>query len=334
MPGVPGAVHLGARRHMRFVVETDFGQCPGAPDWASIPILEDGMKLKATSPRYRPDTDYGGDFRRHVHVCHQLVVEGDIVTHPWPEVAEFLLHMALDRDADHDLTSYCIDHYTPADPRRYLGAVVERLTIAATGTGNADVRFTLGMVAKLEEEHNALVEGDFDFSGLTMVPFMFRDAALRLAGGLVIDIDDFTLTVENNVARGPNVATAGTDQGTVAYVFGQQRAISLELGKLNRDDRFNELIRDCGSISFEANFAHPDGHLLQIQLPVIYPEESDEDGTPSQVAKERPRFEAGCDVDGKDILWGVDLAAGGTTTLPPFTSTSTTSTSTSTTTGA
>jgi len=321
MPGAIGTPHLGARRHIRISQEATFGTVNPAPSWVYVPILEDGMKLKATSPRYRPDTNFGGDYRRHVHVCHSLQSSGDIICNPWPEVTGYLLDMALARTAAHDLNSYTVDHFTPTDPRRYTGTVIDRLTIAVTGTGDADVRLTLGCVAKLEAENDDLEEASFTYAGVTPVPFMFRDAAILIGAIHRIDLEAFTITVENNLAQGPNVQTAGTEQGTVGYLIAQQRAISLELTELNVGDTINEAIRDCNPLAFEARFSHPDGHMWQIQLPYIYPEESDEDGTPSQVTKESPRFEVGCDDGGCDIIYGVDLAAGGTTTLAELTTT-------------
>lgn len=319
MPGLTGNVHLGARRHVRICRESTFGSVPGAPTWHSIPILEDGWKLKATSPYYRPNTNYGGDYRRHIHIHHRQEVAGDFTTLAWPEEVEFLLGMALDRQANHDIYSYAADYYTPADPRRYVGIVSERLAIAVTGTGDGDVRLTHTLRAKSEAENNTLSEGDFDYSGLTTTPFMFRDASIRINAALRVDVEAFTLTVENNVAQGP-ARRDGAYLATVQYLIAQQRAISLELTKVNRDDAFNEAIRDGGPFAFEAAFIHPDGHLWQIQLPAIYCEQSDEDGTPDQLAKENPRFEAGVDAGGNDIIWAVDLGPA-TTTLAPLTTT-------------
>ena len=329
MPGVGGQPHIGALRHVRLVQETTFGEVPVAPDWTSLPILEDGFKLKATSERYWGNTNYGGDHRRHMAVHHKLDVAGDLVTLPWPEATLLMLDMALERDASLDLYSYTIDHYTPVDPRRYLGAVAERLTI---GFEPPEVRFTLGMRAKLEQEYNALVPGDFDYSGLTLSPFMYAGAEIRINDVLYTHIDSGTLTIENNVAAGPPVRTAGTPLGTAAYLIAQQRAISFESTQLNWDDEFNEAIRDGGLFSLDIRLYHPAGHICQIQVPAMVVEESDEDGTPDQVAKESPRLEALVPSGGtNDIIYAVDLTptttlAGLTTTTAPTTTAAATTT--------
>lgn len=60
---------------------------------------------------------------------------------------------------------------------------------------------------------------------------------------------------------------------------------------------------------------------MQIQLPKLVVPASEEDGTPSQVAKESPPLVAVADAAGKALIYGVDLPAGGTTTLVPLTTT-------------
>ena len=95
--------------------------------------------------------------------------------------------------------------------------------------------------------------------------------------------------------------------------------------KFNNSARFNLAIRRGDEITFHARFTHPDGHNFEIILPSCYVEESPEDGTPSAQAKESPTLHAQvAEVGiyaGHDIVYGVDLAAGGTTTLEPMTTT-------------
>lgn len=104
-----------------------------------------------------------------------------------------------------------------------------------------------------------------------------------------------------------------------------QRTATLTLSDLNKNDRYNEAIRDANLISFEALFTHPDGHLWQLILPSLYVEESDEDGTPSVQATENPRLEVRAADSGvyagEDIVSEVDLSPGGTTTMEWLTTT-------------
>lgn len=322
MPGIQGTPHPGVRRHARFCREANFGVIPGAPDWVPAPVMEDGFKLKATSEPFAPDTNFGGDHQLHLAIQHKQEVAGDFATLAWPQVICPLLHMALDRQADLDLWSYSFDYYTPSDPRRYLGVVAERLVLAISGTGDNDFRATAGLRAQQEQENDALSEGDFDYSGIHRVPFMHGHAELQLRTVPVTDVEAYTITIENEVAIGPFRRMAGVTHAVVAYLWGLQRRITLDLTKVNNNDAMNDAIRSGGTLSFEASFFHPLAHVLQFQFPMLVVPESDEDGTPSQLAKETPRLMAIVPPDGSlEMIWTCDLATGGTSTLLPLTTT-------------
>jgi hypothetical protein len=262
------------------------------------------------------------------------VVEGDFVPMLVPENAQFVLDMALSRVAAagvnyQDVYGHVIDFYTPADPRRYYGVVVDTLRIQGTGTGDKDLTPTLSLIAQREEENDSLSKSDIDYSSLSPTTFMFSHASIELDDVRITDVEDFTLTVENNVMDSPFAWNASVQAAVRAHAISQMRAISVELTKLANEDTFNEAIRDGGYVTFQADFYHPDGHLLSILLPRCHVEQAEEDGTPSQQAKTSPTLEAvalptGAEHAGEDIVYGVDLAAGGTTTLaaPTVTSTS------------
>ena len=323
MPGIAGNVHHGARRHVRLVREDDFGQVPGAPTWVDVPILGDGMKLKATSEPYSPDTNFGGFVDQRIAIQHKLDVAGGLTTLLWPQIAKALLDMALERDAANgdDLYSYSFDHYTPADPRRYRGVVAETLRLSVSGTGDAETQISLDLRGQDEAENNTLAPADFDYSAIDLRPFMGPDATVEIDTVASFDVETWTLTVENTVAQGPYIRKVGIHHSVVCYLIAGRRRISLELTRVNRQDEFNDAIRSATDISFEANFRHPEGHILQLQLPKLVVPASEEDGTPSQVAKESPRLIAVANAAGNALVYGVDLAAGGTTTLAPLTTT-------------
>jgi len=321
MPGLTGNPHHLYDRHLRICQEAAFGECPGSPSWSDVPLIADGFTLKATSPRMFPRSNVGG-WRRQIGVAHQQTVQGELTTPAWVEYTDLLLGMALTRTASGDLNSHTCDFYTPADARRVLGAVGESLHIEVNGTGAMDVRITLGLRAKLEQEHpGSLVPGDFDYSALTQVPFMLRDAVLKVDTTVVADVERFRISVDNRIAAGPIVSTSGSALGTVAYLLAGRREVTLELAKINCDDQFNAAIRSGETVSFEADFEHPDGHLWQIKLPVLAPEESEEDVSVTDPTKEQTVLHALTDGDGADILWAVDLGPT-TTTMAPLTTTS------------
>jgi hypothetical protein len=327
MPGPKS--HGGWRRHVRIArngADDAYGATIDAPSWLWIPLLGDGMKAKATAPRYVPETNYGGDYLRHVAIHHRIVIAGDLSTLLWPEVTQFLLDMALLRVADdsspncQDLYGHVVEHHTPDDPRRTYGLVVNSMRLACTGTGDGEVVLTHSCIGQREEQVTLETP---DYSGITPVPFMFRDARIEIDSAVVTDVEQFTLTVENNIGDAPLVGVGGI--GVRAHAIANLRVIGLELTKLNNSDRFNRAIREGNVVTFSARFTHPDGHLLQIILPELYVEESAEDGTPTKQATEAPKLFARAASSGiyrgRDIVYGCDLAAGGTTTLAEPTTT-------------
>lgn len=300
MSGPSGDWHYGRRRHLRLCVEETWGVCPEEPDWQAVPILGDGFGLKAANPRFRPGTLYGG-WKRSVQLSHFQVVRGGFVTLPWPQVAALLLDVALDRQ-DGELPGYCMDYYTPADPRRYLGVKADGLDVVASALGrDAEFRFTLQAAA--EEPAPTLAEDDFDYSGLSPVPFLFDGAVVKVDEVEVTGVEQFTLRVRNNLAPGRNRG------GAVGFLAAGQRAVSLALRKLDDGDAFNAAVRSGGAFSFEATFAHPEGHTLDLELPVLHAEESVEEAAPARLARAVLRMEAGTDEEGDDILHTVNLAA-------------------------
>ena len=320
MPGLTGNPHHLYDRHLRICQESAFGVCPASPSWESVPLVADGFTLKATSPRMFPRSNLGG-WRRQVGVAHQQIVQGELTTSAWVEHTATLLGMALTRTSGGDLNSYVCDLYTPADARRVLGAVGESLRIEVNGTGAMDVQITLGLRAKFEQDYpGTLTAGDFSYSGLTQVPFMLRDAVLKLDTTVVADVERFRVNVENSIAPGPIVGTTGSALGTVAFLLAGRREITLELAKINCDDRFNAAIRAGETVSFEADFVHPDGHLWQLKLPVLAPEQSEENVSVTDPTREQTVLHALTDSSGNDILWTVDEGPV-TTTMAPITTT-------------
>ena len=327
MPGPTS--HGGWRRHIaidRCGPDEAYGAA-GLAAAVAVPLIENGMTLKATSPHYVPSSNYGKSWKRSLAIAHKQVVEGDISTLLWPELTQFLLDMALlrvDDDASpnhQDLYGHVVDHFTVPDPRTYYGVVANSMRLAVSGTGENDARLTLSCIGQREEENDALTEADFDYSTITHVPFMAGFATLWVDARQVADVETWELSVENNISDAPFVWNAAVAAAVRGHAIANLRTIGLTLSKLNNNDEFNAAIRGGGRISFEALFHHPAGHILAIQLPHLYVPQSDEDGSPDRQAMESPRLEAVAGAGDVDIEYAVDLAAGGTSTMSPLTTT-------------
>ncbi len=312
MAGPGGQVHKGWRRHMRWARETDWGRPPDSPSWVCIPIQAGRMNLRSTASLFAPETGFGG-WRRSPLLPESLEVAGRVEVLAWPEVTEYLLDAVLERDLDpasasyQDLHSYCIDYFTPPDPRRYLGAKAERLEIFTDSQGLA---LALWLRAWKEEPNDSLSEDQFDYAGLTPGPFRLSHAAITLNGENILDLEHFAIRVDNDLAAGPNEA------GRVACLVAGSRAVRLELLKLDISDVLNDAVRAGSPLSFAAEFAHPGGDGLTLELPALYAVENAEKAPPHRVARSRAVLEATTDESGRDLIYTVGPLVTTTTTAP------------------
>jgi hypothetical protein len=297
--GPAGDWHRPPRRHLRLCREQEWGVCPPSPDWQAVPLVGDGFALRAANERFRPATLFGG-WRRSVHLSHLIEVAGELVTLLWPQTAALLLGMALDREEGQP-ASYCADHYTPADPRRCLGVVAERLRLRAPA-GRDDVELRLSLRARCEEANPALTEGGFDYSTLSPAPFAFGRAAVALDEAPVTDVEGFVIEARNQLTAGPNSG------GSPAFLSAGQRAVSLELTALDDGDALSQAIREGGTLGFQADLTHPEGHTLTLALPVLHPETAETALRPGALVRSTVRMEAGTDEAGDDVTYAVNLS--------------------------
>jgi hypothetical protein len=299
MTGPTGNWHAGWERHLRVCREDDWGQCPDEPAWQSLPVAPPGVGLKAENPRFRPATLYGG-WRRTVQLPRGQVLAGRLGALLWLQRAETLLNMALER-TDGTPVSHTMDIYTPADPRRCLGIMVERMELRRRA-GDRDVPVLFDLVGREEEPNASLNADDFDYLDLSPVPFTFDGAAILLDSETLTGVESFALVVRNNLSAGPQSG------GTISYLRAAHRAVSLELTKLADSAAVNAAVRESGTLSFQMALSHPEGHSLSLALPVLHPESAPETAEPGDLARTAVRMEAGTDEAGNDITWTVSLS--------------------------
>lgn len=317
MPGLDGA-NMIYDRSLRASVEETFGTVHSSPSWTPLPILGDGFKLGLTVQWFRPETNLGG-YRRKVSIPNQQEIGGAHTVLAYPSVVDFYMAAALSRDADGDLDSYTLDYYNPQDPRRFLGCVINSLALRVEGTGDGAVQFEADWWAKLVERAGTLESDTVDYGSLEDVPFMFRDASLKIEGSAVTDVTEFTLSVENNLSRGPYADPGGGKVlGAASWLFPGGRDITLELTKVNLNDILQTAMRYGDEITFEASFVHPEtGALFQFSLPMLQPESVDESVSRDEPTMENTTLTAVTDDSDNDIYWGYDSSP--TTTLAAMT---------------
>jgi hypothetical protein len=293
----------GCHRHMRWAREETWTRLPGSPEWVSVPIQWGAMDLHTSAALLRPRSAYGG-WRRGVLGQDARSVAGSADVLAFPELTEFLLNAALDRELDRakadyqDLRSFCIDLFTPPDPRRYVGAKVEKLLLRASPR---EVLLRLSVRCAWEEPNDALTEDDFSYEGIHAVPFRLRGATVTLDGSHIAHVQSFALDVDNSLNAGPNVS------GRPAYLIAGSRTARLELAKLHDSGVFNDALRTGGPLSFRATLAHPLGHELTLTLPHLYAEDNREDAPPSGVALSRTVLEAAAEGGARDLAYNVTL---------------------------
>ena len=304
MPGPDGQVHRGWRRQTRWALESSWGELPAEPEWLSVPIQDGAMGLATTVLPYEAPGLYGG-LKRTVLLREGLAAAGRVVTLAWPQVTEYLLDAALARVADpesadyQDLSSYSVDFYTPSDPRRFSGAVVEELELRAEPRAAA---FALTLRAWKEESNAGLSANDFDYAALSPAPFRLRGAQVSINTVAVADVEAFTLTVRSDVREGPSAG------GLPAFLIAGRRTVRLDLAKLDASSVFGDALRDGTTLSFAASFSHPEGHTLTLSAPALHAAQSEELAPPERVARVRPRLVAATDGAGCDVSYEVFLS--------------------------
>jgi len=298
MSAPPGNWHTGRRRHVRLCREQVWGRCPDSPDWLAVPLLADGFAARASAANFSPRTRFGG-WRRSLILRDGLVVAGSFDALLWPQATGALLAMALER-TEGELNSYCMDYYTPADPRRLSGLVADSLELRAR-PGRTGVRLRLELLGRSEGTNPSLTEADFDYSGLSAVPFSFDRAQINLDGAPVTGVEHVVLGVTNAVAAGP------LRGGNVAFLAAGRRAVSLRLVKLDDSNAFSEALRTDGVLTFEMTLAHPEGHVLTMRLPALHPEAAEEHAPPALLARTELRMSASTDEAGDDFTYELQL---------------------------
>jgi len=283
---------------MRWAPEAAWGVLPDSPAWTCVPTWMGEMSLRTRASLFAPQAAFGG-WKRSVLLCGRRAVAGTVATPAWPAATAFLLDAALGRVEDpaspdcQDLRSFCVDYFTPPDPRRYTGVKVDALEVLASVES---LILRLRVRGKDEVQNPELEEAMFSHPE-TPAPFRLRGAELRVEGEPLCDVESFALRAENHLAEGP------PSLGRPAYLLAGQRTVRLELRRLHLDDLLNEAARDGAPLSFSARFAHPLGQTLDLELPCLHAADVEDGAPPSRVARSRAVLEAATDEQGRDIHW-------------------------------
>ena len=289
-------VHLGMEKHTRVCVEQEWGVCPSSPDWHCLPAGGAGYGVRDRDTRYRPDTACGG-WRGHVNLSRMKQPVGKWTMPLYPGEAGFVLDMALSRQSG-QLSSYCIDLYAPDDQRRHTGCVVGRARLECDARDDPPL-WHMWLEGREEHENPTLAPGDFDYAGLSPVPFRFKGAEILIDGSPATGVEAFALAVQNHVGTGPAYL------GRPAYLVARNRVVTLELRKVEGEIVLSSAVREARTVSFSATLAHPAGGSLTFDLPELPVEDSAAAGDPAEPALSSTRLQAGVDQNGVDVQYSI-----------------------------
>ena len=134
------------------------------------------------------------------------------------------------------------------------------------------------------------------------MPFRLDEATVTVEGAAATGAESVELAVRNHLVEGP------PQGGDVAYLRGDHRTVTLELRKLDDADTVNAAVRAGSALSAQVVLAHPAGHTLTIDLPVLRPESHRETAEPDALARGILRAEAETDPQGDDVTYSLSLA--------------------------
>jgi hypothetical protein len=246
---------------------------------------------------FTPSTFLGGH-AAPFHLSEGRRVAGRLTARLWPEAADLLLAAALER-AGGAMPSYCMDWYAPSGSRRFLGVLVSAMELAARGPG--ECALALDLIGRTEEEAASLGAGDFDYTGISPVPFAFRAASVALGGETLTDVEQFRLRVDNGLGAGP------LHGGAVATMAPGKRSVQLELTKLADSEDLAAAVRDGTELAFSTALQHPAGHTLSVSLPRLRAESAMAHVRPGRLAREAATLHAAADPGGEEITWSISL---------------------------
>lgn len=283
--------HYPRRRHLRICPEESWGTPPPDPDPVAVPLVGDGFSVRAERDYYRPHGPAG------LRLPEMLRVEGELLTRPYPELTGFLLNAALARQ-DGELPSYSLEHFSPADRRRVTGARIRRLVLSA-GSDGALLR--VAFVGAGEQPLPSLTKDAIDYCGLSPAPFRLRGADITAGGRELAAVEEFNLTIENDLTPGPNRG------GAIGFLAAGARTVRLRLTAADDVADFHDAVRSGDTFPVEAALAHPQGHTLELSLPAVRAVSNPADARPGRAARAELRALADADAAGNDLTYTVHL---------------------------
>jgi len=280
--------HQGYRLHWRVSTEeATWGTQPAEPDWKDVPQRNDGFQIDEKAGIYWPDVNVGG-YMRAAGIKNTNDISGSVNALLYPDSAERLLNMALDRDDDGNLKSYSIQKREPIEQRAYYGCMVNQATLSFDNGG--EVGLSLDIIGKQAADASGEFTADPTYT--TDVPFKFQDGVMELPDGTVVGtIESGSITIANGVQPGPFY---GSTQLRSYLVSGSQVVNGSAVIAYNVTTYLTAL-RAGNTSSFEIVLTHPtqttDGKITILIPKMLLPDVPVRGGL-GEVRKQTINFEA------------------------------------------
>jgi hypothetical protein len=246
---------------------------------------------------FTPSTLMGGH-AAPFHLSEGHRVRGRLQCLLWPETTDLLLAAGLER-ADGLIPTHCLDWYAPSGSRRFLGVLAESVELAAQASG--DCMLSLNLIGRSEGDNPSLAASDFDYAGVSPVPFGFHGATVSIDAAGLSDVEEFRLTISNGLEVGPLRHRAAT------FIAPGKREISVELTKLASDEGLAEAVQAGTELAFAAVLSHPAGHSMTLSLPRLRAASSLALPRPDELVRETVLLRAAAPAGGEEIAWEINL---------------------------
>jgi hypothetical protein len=289
--------HTARETRFRLACEAAYGLLPDTPEWHFLPLAPGDRGLSGVLDVERtPQTPTATAKSSHAGAAH---VAGRIACPGLPASAEQILDLALARGPGGEPISWTADVYSPDDPTRLTGLVVDELEWTVHTRGS---ELAVAVLGRSEQPKADLSPADFGDPPSDLAPYTLRGAQVTAGGSALAGVREVALHVRNAVRPGPaEVSTSGALRP--AWMSAGRRTVTVRLRYLAAGGVFRALQRSGQSFALVAALPNAMGRLLTVQLPAVYCRSVRPVKDTGGPAERRAELLAVADTNGTDISW-------------------------------
>lgn len=265
-------------QYLRMAQEASWGAGKDASfDWQGVSVPVGGYNPnpvnEVDTPRKSEGTYQQTRYRRT-----GMDVTGDFTPQLFPDNAQFILDMALRRDANGNLQSYVAEWCTPGgETRRHTGIMVARARFECRTGGEFVLSFDLVVKDELGADDGVTSFAIPSFP--TTVAYYFIDlggssAWLKYDGVQKDTMRGFMIEVDNNLDIGPRKTDATTGHPIIQSCRTGAQDVTVELDDEVTGYEYRQDVRDFLDTSLDVKFEHPTAATVRLYLPLLKADQS------------------------------------------------------------